>query len=115
MRAQEGVPTLQGLPSYRSWLDLHAKQIKGTCRRCLDPGIWDSESTYWNHHKKIMGNSSGKVQARNKQEIKELLEPHFPSQVPQSIACTEDRNGVGKGTGPRSLDEHLEELRLFSL
>lgn len=81
--------------------------------RGLDPGFWGSESTCWNHQKKIWGGSSGKAQDRSKQESEDLLHSHFPPQVPQAVACAEDSNEAGKGTGLRSREQHLEKLRLF--
>lgn len=56
---------------------------------------------------KIIQNSSGEMQAINKEESEALLRPHFPSQGPQTVACAEDSNEAGRGTGPRSLEEHV--------
>lgn len=67
-------------------------------------GVWTQDSVV---QEKIMQNSSGKMQARNKEESEALIEPHFPPQGRQIVACAEDSNGAGKRTGPRSLEEHL--------
>lgn len=56
-----------------------------------------------------------KVQARNREESEGLPEPHCPFPRPQLVACAEGSNEAGKGTGPKSLEEYLEELRLFGL
>lgn len=67
-------------------------------------GAWTQDSVV---QEKIMQNSSGKMQARNKEESEALLEPHFPPQGPQTVACAEDSNEAGKGTDPRFLEEHV--------
>lgn len=66
--------------------------------------VWTQDSVV---REKIMQNSSGEMQARNKEKSEALLELHFPPQGPQTVACAEDSNGAGKRTGPRSLEEHL--------